>query len=191
MPFAARVLYNFIDKLWVNHRPTEEGILLKLSLLTSHSAIIALAAVGISILYSAVITNIFDIEKLSPSVLSGIALLFVMLNSIYRFATYAHISRGDECDFDEDEIQTKKSVFQRSYFSFLFTLLIFGYLGIGVTIFTDPLTPQYIVEVDSYTIAIQKVVQVVLATSIISTVTEAALWIGPFTIPPSLIDDLQ
>lgn len=191
MAFAAKVLYNFIDKLWVNHHPIKEGIVLKLSLLTSHSAIIALAAVSISIIYSAVITNIFRIEALSPRGLSGIALLFVVLNSVYRFATYAHISRNGECDFDEEEVLTKKATFQRSYFSFLFSLLIFAYLGIGVTIFSNSLDPQSIVEVESGATAIINVVQVLVATSIISTLTEAALWIAPFTIPPSLVDDLE
>lgn len=191
MIFLIRNLYKFIDKLWVNHRPLEEGILLKLTLLWRNSSIIALSAVAVTILYSTFITNIFEIESLSAPTLAAIGILFAVLNSIYRVATYGHIYRGDESDIDDDIIKKRKKAFQRSYFSFILSLLIFAYLGIGITIFSNIYLPRSIVEVASVGMAFDYTLRVVAATFLLSIISEILLWIGPFKIPNSLIDDLN
>lgn len=186
-----RGLYSFIDKLWVNHVPQKEGILLKLTLLWRNSSIIALSAVGVTILYSTFISNIFDIGTLSAPTLAAIGILFAVLNSVYRIATYGHIHRKDESDIDEDAIKKKKRAFQRSYFSFILSLLIFAYLGIGITILSDTLIPESIVEVASIGTAFDYTLIVVASTLLLSITSEILLWIGPLQIPNVLIDNLD
>mgnify|MGYP000241768976 CR=1 FL=1 len=187
---SMRVLYDFIGKLWVNHRPREEGVLLKMWLLWRNNSIISLAAVALTILYSTFITDMFDIEEITATGLAAIGILFAALNSTYRIATYAHISRGSDSSINDKKVSNRKSAYQRSYFSFLLTLLVFVYLGIGITIVSDALTPNSVINIPSLGVAFSNVAYILIATLGFSIGTEFLIWIGPYDIPDTLVDEL-
>lgn len=191
MIFLFRGLYSFIDKLWINHKPRKEGILVKLTLLWRNSSIIVLSGVAVTILYSTFITNLFNIGSVSAPALAAIGILFAVLNSVYRIATYGHIYRGSECEIDDETITKRKKTFQRSYFSFILSLLIFAYIGIGIAILSDAFRPRPIVEITSLGIAFSYTLRILAATLLLSITSEILLWIGPFKVPNALIDDMD
>lgn len=189
-----RGIHKVYSKMWINHPPQKEPLVTKIFLLWKYNSIITLAVVGISILYSILVSSIFpDLRSLTVLELSMITVLFAFLNTVFRISTYGYIKdpapdHNKSYDVDQITALERKGVLLNTYLSFTYSLIIFVFIGLGMTIATGAgisLVPFDGVNPTRGVLYASAVTVVIFIFSILS---ELLLWVGPFNVPEYLSD---
>lgn len=176
--------------MWVNHHPEEEALVTKIFLLWKYNSIISLAIVGITILYSIFVSSIFpDFRSVTVTDLALTTLLFAVLNVVFRISTYGYIKRKDD-GFRVDRIVAleRQGILLNTYLSFIYSLVIFVFIGLGVAIVVGgglSVVPFEVVEPTNGLIYASVVIVVIF---LLSALSEILLWIEPFDVPEYLSD---